>query len=119
MLNTQTHRAHWIRTALLAAGLGLFISACSNGSGPRTEPTGNPPATQAAPPVPGAAYENKLVRRPGNNPEDGKVYVVQNGKKRWVVNASWFAAHGFKFPEDVHEISAAELDAIPTGDPIQ
>jgi hypothetical protein len=118
MRNAHTHRAHWIFTTLLAACLCLFTPGCSS-SGSRTDPTENPPAAQAARPVPGAAYENKLIRRPGSSPEDGKVYVVQNGKKRWVVNASWFAAHGFKFPEEVHEISAAELDAIPTGDPIQ
>ena len=64
-------------------------------------------------------YENKLIRRPGATPEDGKVYVVKEGKKRWVVNASWFPAHGFTFPGDVQEISVAEFDSIPTGEPIQ
>ena len=66
-----------------------------------------------------AALENKLVRRPGNGVEDGKVYLVQGGKKRWVVNASWLTEHGYRFPEDIQVISPADLDAIQSGDPIQ
>jgi hypothetical protein len=103
--------------ALSTVGLGLLISGCTSGPStpvPVTAPTAAPVAT--APP---SKYENRVVRRPGNTPEDSKVYIVQNGKKRWVVNASWFAANGFKFPDSVEVITAAELDTIPTGDPIQ
>jgi hypothetical protein len=59
-----------------------------------------------------------MVKLPAGSGDDGKVYVVQEGKKRWVVNASWFASHNYKFPEDVIEIPASELAAIPVGDPI-
>ena len=106
--------------ALFVIGLGLSTFGCtSNPSSPEpvVAPTVAPVAT--ATPAPVSQYEKKLVRRPGKGVEDGKVYVVQNGKKRWVVNASWFAANGYKFPAEVNEISAAELDAIPTGEPIQ
>jgi hypothetical protein len=64
-------------------------------------------------------YEQQLVRRAGNSPEDVKVYVVIDGKKRWVTNAEWIQAHGYDWPNDVHEIPASELDAIPSGPPIE
>lgn len=60
-------------------------------------------------------YDHLLVRRPGKSPEDGKVYVVSNGEKRWVLHGEWIQAHGYKWPNDVHNIPASELDAIPTG----
>jgi hypothetical protein len=105
---------------LLMIGQG-FLAAGGGPSPSNPAPAAGTPAPSVTAPRPaaGAAYENKLVRRPGGSIEDGKVYLVQNGKKRWVVNASWFAANGYKFPDQVHQISAAELDAIPSGDPIQ
>ena len=81
-----------------------------------------PPAPQqesSAPPPAAAPYENLLVRRPGTQAEDGKVYLVRNGKKHWVIKATWFASNGYRFPHDVREISATELDSIPTGAPIE
>jgi hypothetical protein len=65
-----------------------------------------------------AKYANQLVRRPGNSPEDGKVYFVTEGQKRWVLSSDWIRAHAYNWPKDVHEISAIELNAIPTGPPI-
>jgi len=99
-------------TCLIAAGCTPESS-----NPPPVVNTPSPKASVTPPAV--SPYENKLVRRPGKSMEDGKVYLVENGKKRWVVNASWFAAHGFKFPEAVIEITPAALDAIPIGDPIE
>ena len=95
----------------------LCMWACS--CGPTSAPPTEKSASTATPSTAASVYENKLVRRPGTGVEDGKVYLVHNGTKRWIVNASWFAANGFKFPEDVHQIPAADLDAIPTADPIK
>jgi hypothetical protein len=64
-------------------------------------------------------WENKLVRRPGDAAEDGKVFLVKDGKRHWVVNSGWITAHGYKWPADVNQIPAAELNAIPEGDAIQ
>jgi Flp pilus assembly protein TadD len=64
-------------------------------------------------------YERQLIRRAGDSPEDAKVYVVMDGKKRWVTNAEWIQAHGYDWPHDVHEIPASELDAIPSGPTIE
>jgi len=44
--------------------------------------------------------------------------VVIDGKKRWVTNGEWIEAHGYDW-NDVHEIPASELDAIPSGPTIE
>jgi len=64
-------------------------------------------------------WEGQLIRRPGDTPEDQKVYLVKSGKKQWVISADWLKRHGYKFPEDVKLVSAEELAAIPQGDAIQ
>lgn len=63
-------------------------------------------------------WENRLVQRPGSDVDDQKVYLVREGKRRWVVHASWLLAHGYHWPGDVIRVRAEELDAIPLGDPI-
>jgi SAM-dependent methyltransferase len=64
------------------------------------------------------SFEGQLVRRPGDSPEDGKVYFVENGRKRWVTTSDWIVAKGFNWPGDVQLITAAELDAILPGPPL-
>jgi SAM-dependent methyltransferase len=63
-------------------------------------------------------YEGKLVRREGDTPEDGKVYVVRQGSKHWIVNAGWVSENGYRWPEDINVIPAGVLEQIPPGDPI-
>jgi hypothetical protein len=60
-------------------------------------------------------YEGQLVRRPGDKTEDGKVYVVRNGRKHWVWDGAWLALRGYKWPDDVRVIPAADLDAMTPG----
>jgi 2-polyprenyl-3-methyl-5-hydroxy-6-metoxy-1,4-benzoquinol methylase len=64
------------------------------------------------------AFAGCLVRRPGETPEDLKVYFVENGRKRWVTTADWIIAKGMRWPEDVQFVTAQELDAILTGPPL-
>jgi hypothetical protein len=64
------------------------------------------------------SFEGCLVRKPGDTPEDQKVYFVENGRKRWVTTAEWIIAKGMKWPSDVQLITAAELDAILPGPPL-
>jgi len=90
---------------LALGGSGLTFVGCSP----------KPPAEQPAV----SKYEGQLVRRPGDTPEDGKVYVVQKGKKRWIINGEWIPKNGYRWPDDVRMIPASELNAIPLGDPIQ
>lgn len=68
--------------------------------------------------VPAVDYEHNLVRRSGNGPDDGKVFVVQSGKKRWIQHASWITKHGYQWPQDVLVISPEQLAAIPEGEAI-
>jgi len=68
---------------------------------------------------PGSKWEGQLIQRPGSAPEDGKVFLVRDGKRHWVVTADWLKLHGYKFPDDVHVISASELAQIPEGEVIQ
>jgi hypothetical protein len=77
---------------------------------------GSAPVAQDAPEN---KYERQVVRRPGDSAEDTKVYVVLNHKKCWVIHAEWLGAHGYKWPDDVKTIPAAELDRIPLGQPIE
>jgi SAM-dependent methyltransferase len=77
-----------------------------------------------APPLPVSrqvfktSFEGCLVRRPGDTPEDQKVYFVENGRKRWVTTSEWIVAKGMNWPGDVQFITAEELDVILPGSPL-
>ncbi len=105
-----------MRTLVLAASAILVLAGagCSPASERNVAPGVQPAAANSAL----SKWEGQLVRRPGNTPEDGKVYLIQDGKKRWVISADWLKRHGYNFPADVKEISANELAAIPLGDVI-
>jgi hypothetical protein len=62
--------------------------------------------------------EGQLIRKPEAPPEDPRVYVVESGRKRWVVDPLWFQDHGYKWPDDISTIPLEQLNAIPTGPPI-
>jgi SAM-dependent methyltransferase len=64
------------------------------------------------------SFEGCLVRRPGETPEDQKVYFVENGRKRWVTTAEWIVARGMNWPGDVQLITVEELDGILPGSPL-
>ena len=96
-------------------GIPTLLFGCSSPA-----PSGPPATPQVITPAPEASpLEHKMIRRIGNIPEDAKVYVVESGKKHWVVNAAWFGAHGYRFPSDMQVIPVNEFAAIPTGDSIQ
>jgi hypothetical protein len=119
------HQLHCCRSAvtlstgsLLALAFllpSLFVGCSSTPRNPAQAETG---ASNIA-----AKYEHQLIRseaaRRPTSVEDGKVYVVTDGKKRWVTHVDWILAHGYKWEADVHEIPKSELDAIPTGPPIE
>src|SRR3954447_26772773 len=60
-------------------------------------------------------WNGKLVRRPGSTSEDAKVYLVRDGQKHWVLSSAWMKRNGYKWPDDVNQISAEDLAQIPTG----
>ena|ERR1700680_870880 len=88
--------------AILFFALGFAVTGCTRDQGAAHAP----------------AYESQLVRSAGATVEDAKVYLVQNGHKRWIVHGSWISAHGYAWPKDVHVISRDELAKIPGGEPI-
>jgi hypothetical protein len=95
----------------ISALLALTAAGCST---PSTHPT---PSTHSSIAV-SSKYEGQLIRRAGSTVEDIKVYVVQNGKKRWIQNEKWILQHGYKWPDDLKLITHAEFAAIPTADPV-
>jgi uncharacterized membrane protein len=63
-------------------------------------------------------WELRLVRRPGISADDQKVYVIHDGKRRWVHSARWILDRGCRWPEDVSVISAGELARFPEGESV-
>ena len=63
-------------------------------------------------------WQGRVVRRPGPTPEDGKVYLVEGGQKRWIISGDWLALHGYNIL-DPQVVPSEELAAIPTGEDIQ
>jgi hypothetical protein len=64
-------------------------------------------------------WQGQLVRRPGNTPEDGKVYLIEGGQKRWIDSGQWLALHGYNIVADVKVIPSEELAVIPSGEDIE
>lgn len=62
--------------------------------------------------------DNSLVKQRGDAPEDGKIFLVRDGKRHWILHSSWVTAHASEFPRGVQMVSAADLQAIPLGDDI-
>ncbi len=46
-----------------------------------------------------------------------RIFHVMNGTRHWVLDAKWFAENGFVWPDDVENVSDAELSSIPLGRP--
>jgi len=93
--------------AALAAG---FLAACG----------GHDTTTSQANPTPApSGLEHHLVRRAGTSTEDQKVYWVDGGKKRWVIDSAWVTGHGYRWPQDVETIPAPALAGLPNGEPVR
>ena len=60
-------------------------------------------------------YENKLVRRAGSSPEDGKVFLVRAGKRHWIIFGSWIVKHGYRWPEELLVLTPEQFATIPEG----
>jgi len=57
-----------------------------------------------------ALSDGSLVRADGTE----NIYLIENGIKRWVESSQAFQAQGFRW-EDVHIVSASEIENIPSG----
>ncbi len=63
-----------------------------------------------------AQYEGHIIKAkdPGAAPEDQKIFLVTNGKKRWILSMDWFKNgenHG-----EIVLVPRAELSRIPDGE---
>jgi hypothetical protein len=117
MLNSprRSHFGWRVRTVLLVlAGIVFLMASCS-----RPGADEHPPQNSVANQPQASKWEGKLIRRPGPTVEDSKVYLVKDGKKHWVVTPDWLKANGYKFPDDVHVISADDLSQVPDGEAVQ
>ncbi|MBB5734591.1 hypothetical protein FHT09_000290 [Xanthomonas arboricola] len=108
-------RIHVLAFSLVVMGA---LAGCGKRPGADAASADQPAATPAEAQAPAAStpvspYEGKVVRRApvDGSKEDGWFYV-KDGKRHWIVDASWLATQGLK-PEEVIEISADALQAIP------
>ena len=68
----------------------------------------------SCPPEEGNACSNGLLIR---QREDTKVYVIQDGQRRWIPSAQIFMEQGFDW-NDVIEVTPAIMQMIPEGPPL-
>jgi uncharacterized membrane protein len=59
-------------------------------------------------------YENKLVKRNGSTPEDGKIFVVRGGRRHWIIFGSWVPKHGYRW-DDLQILTPEQFNTIPEG----
>lgn len=55
-----------------------------------------------------------LLRAPASSFGE-RVYFVSRGKRYWVRDGAWLAAHGFRWPDDVRDVDAALLRSFVNG----
>ena len=59
-------------------------------------------------------YEERLLGVEEGRDQD-KVYIVYQGKRYWITDFSWIPHDGFRWPEDLIKVPAAEFASIPEG----
>lgn len=58
-------------------------------------------------------YEGRIVRQaPSNRGKEDGWYLVKNGKRSWITDATWLTKNGYQ-ADSVIEISNADFNAIP------
>jgi hypothetical protein len=62
-------------------------------------------------------YDGAMIRMPGTLPEEEFVYLVRDGKRRWITSPEWLLRHGRGWDE-VRIVPREELEAIPLGPPL-
>jgi 2-polyprenyl-3-methyl-5-hydroxy-6-metoxy-1,4-benzoquinol methylase len=58
--------------------------------------------------------EGKLVCAAGTSAEDQKVYLIQEGRKHWVISTEWLTQHGMRL-EDTIQVARERLDSVLPG----
>jgi SAM-dependent methyltransferase len=82
---------------------------------PRTGPQSLQADRRWTAPMP--RLEGRLVGGNGQTEEDRKVYIVQRGKKHWVLSTDWLEQRGMRISDTV-QVDSRLLAAILTGEPV-
>ena len=45
--------------------------------------------------------------------------LIRDGQKYWVISREWIKKNGYKWPDDVYQVSAEELERVPLGGVIE
>jgi SAM-dependent methyltransferase len=61
------------------------------------------------------SLEGRLIRLPDSAIDNGKVFFVERGIRRWVLSRKWLDDRGFWFPDDVIELRPELFSRIPEG----
>jgi len=59
-----------------------------------------------------------LVRGHGLDYEGTKVFLVRDGRRRWITDPTWLTAHGYRSPQDVEIVDDAVIRAIPEAEAV-
>ena len=63
--------------------------------------------------------EGALFRGNGTTWDEQKIFIIQDGKKRWIIYGDWLARNGYAWPQDVNFVEQGVLDGVPDGEPIE
>jgi surface antigen len=80
-------------------------------------PAPSAPTVPAPTGPPATSWPDGSLVRADSGPERDRVYVVQNGWRRWVPDAETFNARGYRW-EDVRVIRTDQIARIPLGQPL-
>jgi ABC-type polysaccharide/polyol phosphate transport system ATPase subunit len=64
------------------------------------------------------ALDGRVFRGNGTTVEEQKIFVIENGAKRWITDGSWLARNGVDWPHDVTFVEGGVLEKIPEGEPV-
>jgi hypothetical protein len=63
-------------------------------------------------------HDGGMIRMPGDMPDEQKVYLVRDGKRRWITSEEWLLRDGRRW-EDVKIVPREQLEEIPLGPPLR
>lgn len=65
-----------------------------------------------------ATMEGALFRGNGTTWDEQKLFIIQGGKKRWIIYGDWLERNGYAWPQNVNFVEHGVLSTVPDGEPI-
>jgi ABC-type polysaccharide/polyol phosphate transport system ATPase subunit len=62
--------------------------------------------------------ENRVFRGNGTTFEEQKIFIIRQGRKRWIMDSSYLARNGIDWPHDVTFVEGGVMENVPEGEPI-